>query len=66
MKRFFTLFLILLFIFGNIVPLSSTFAHESSEDENTYFVVTAYYSPLPKQEHYLTGNYEDEIILNGK
>ncbi len=32
-------------------------------DEN-YFIVTAYYSPLPDQENYLTGNYWDEIILN--
>jgi len=32
--------------------------------ENTYFVVTAYYSPLPDQDYYITGNYEDELILN--
>ncbi|MDD2907420.1 MAG: peptidoglycan-binding protein [Candidatus Gracilibacteria bacterium] len=31
-----------------------------------YFVVTAYYSPLPNQKHYLTGNYEAEIRLNGE
>lgn len=32
----------------------------------TYFVVSAYYSPLPDQAHYLRGNYEDEVILNGR
>lgn len=34
--------------------------------EQTFFVVTAYYSPLPWQSHYLRGNYEDEVILNGR
>ena len=29
-----------------------------------YFVVTAYYSPLPDQKYYLKGNYKDEIRLN--
>jgi|TARA_Y100001960_G_C14623891_1_gene802114 hypothetical protein len=31
-----------------------------------YFVVTAYYSPLPNQQYYLTGNYKSEIRLNGR
>ena len=30
------------------------------------FTVTGYYSPLPKQEFYLTGDYKSEIRLNGK
>lgn len=30
------------------------------------FTVTGYYSPLPKQEFYLTGDYLSEIRLNGK
>ena len=30
------------------------------------FTVTGYYSPLPKQEFYLTGDYKSEILLNGK
>lgn len=29
------------------------------------FLVSAYYSPLPGQTHYLRGNYEAEIRLNG-
>lgn len=36
------------------------------DDEDTYFVVSAYYSPLPWQNYYLKWNYEDEIILNWK
>ena len=30
----------------------------------TFFVVTAYYSPLPNQKYYLKWNFEDEVILN--
>jgi hypothetical protein len=33
-------------------------------DEEMYFIVTAYYSPLPNQKSYLTGNYELEKKLN--
>jgi peptidoglycan hydrolase-like protein with peptidoglycan-binding domain/3D (Asp-Asp-Asp) domain-containing protein len=29
------------------------------------FIISAYYSPLPCQEHYNTANYEKEIALNG-
>lgn len=29
------------------------------------FIITAYYSPLPGQEHYVTGSYEGDIYLNG-
>lgn len=54
--------------FGGMVCIffslfSQVLAQNTSEN---YFVVTAYYSPLPDQEHYLTGNYEDEVILNGQ
>jgi len=34
--------------------------------ETGYFTVTAYYSPLPNQEFYLTGDYEREKRLNGQ
>ncbi|NDK08015.1 hypothetical protein EOM39_02075 [Candidatus Gracilibacteria bacterium] len=37
-----------------------------SADEMKTFIVTAYYSPLPDQQYYLKGNYEDEIKLNGR
>ena len=36
------------------------------EFEEVSFVATAYYSPLPNQKYYLRGNYEKEVILNGK
>jgi hypothetical protein len=52
------IFSILLIIATMITTLSV-----SANDDN-YFVVTAYYSPLPGQDYYITGNYEDELILN--
>lgn len=39
------------------------FSQATAEEEENYFVVTAYYSPLPDQEYYFTGNYESEIRL---
>ncbi len=42
-------------------------SHKQTFSNNTdYFIVTAYYSPLPEQEYYITGNYEDEKKLNGQ
>lgn len=35
-----------------------------ADNDKWYFVVTAYYSPLPNQEYYLTGDYESEKRLN--
>lgn len=61
-------YLILVFFFLN--STLTTFADDEDISdipvnlEQTYFVVTAYYSPLPNQQHYLKWNYEDEIILN--
>lgn len=37
-----------------------------SKYEERTFIATAYYSPLPDQKYYLRGNYEAEVILNGK
>lgn len=34
-------------------------------EEETYFVATAYYSPLPDQSRYTTGTYAWDIRLNG-
>lgn len=59
LKKIYSSLLLLVFCSSFIPPAS--FAQE-----DTYFIVTAYYSPLPDQEHYLKGNYEDEITLNGK
>lgn len=38
----------------------------NADATDTYFVVTAYYSPLPNQSIYLKGDYEKEKILNGE
>jgi peptidoglycan hydrolase-like protein with peptidoglycan-binding domain/3D (Asp-Asp-Asp) domain-containing protein len=38
----------------------------SYASQDTYFIVTAYYSPLPNQSHYAMGNYEAEKRMNGK
>lgn len=43
------------------LPLPKAFAG----DEETYFVATAYYSPLPGQSKYITGSYAWDIRLNG-
>lgn len=59
MKKIFSLFLIISLVF----PVLQTRANQA--DDN-YFVVTAYYSPLPDQEYYITGNYEAELRLNGR
>nr|MDD3719784.1 hypothetical protein [Candidatus Gracilibacteria bacterium] len=36
-----------------------------AQEEKQYFIVTAYYSPLPDQDYYLKGSYEADIKLNG-
>lgn len=38
----------------------------ATQGEDSYFVVTAYYSPLPNQEYYITGDYQKELRLNGQ
>lgn len=53
----FLTFVSLLFLFQSIVYSSL---------EETYFVITAYYSPLPDQSTYLNGSYAAEIRMNGK
>ena len=52
----------------SVIPLSPivSIAWAEKESEKNYFVVTAYYSPLPNQEHYLTWDYESEKRLNGQ
>jgi len=61
MKRLISAILILLLFILQLSFLSikSVFAWNE-----TYFVVTAYYSPLPNQNYYLKWNYESEIKLN--
>jgi peptidoglycan hydrolase-like protein with peptidoglycan-binding domain/3D (Asp-Asp-Asp) domain-containing protein len=43
-------------------------AHAAEVDLEYYvntFIISAYYSPLPGQEYYVTGSYEGDIYLNG-
>lgn len=58
MKKILSFITLLFIVFGfapqNVEAMSDTW----------YFVVTAYYSPLPNQKSYLTWNYESEIRLN--
>lgn len=63
MKRWHTRASILTFLitFFGFLPSSSYAAAE----EETTFVVTAYYSPLPNQSFYFKWSYEAEIKLNG-
>jgi len=53
-------FLVLIFLSLGFLP------QELFANDDNYFVVTAYYSPLPGQKHYLKWNYEDEKRLNGQ
>ncbi len=53
------LFIFITFYFL-VIPSTTVFA----ENKEKSFIVTAYYSPLPNQEYYLTWNYEEEIALN--
>jgi 3D (Asp-Asp-Asp) domain-containing protein len=56
-KYFFTEFIFVLIASLFLFP---------TEAKAERFSVTGYYSPLPKQEFYLTGNYESELRLNGQ
>ena len=58
MKKVFSMIALVSILFS-VFPASQTSASESG-----YFIVTAYYSPLPNQQNYATGNYISEKILN--
>jgi len=58
-KKIISSLLLALWIFS-ILPV------QNLQADNNYFIVTAYYSPLPDQKYYITGSYESEIRLNGK
>lgn len=60
MKKIISTLLILIFVINLAI-------HEViASSDAWYFVVTAYYSPLPDQDYYLTGDYESEKRLNGQ
>lgn len=73
-KRFFALSFSALFMALQMSPSMLALAEEevppppAEEEEDYYlqtFIITAYYSPLPGQEYYVTGSYEGDITLNG-
>ena len=45
----------------SLLPLAT---HASEQGQ--FYIITAYYSPLPDQEFYLKGSYEADIRLNGQ
>lgn len=57
-KRFLALSIVLATMTG-FLPYAQAY-------EGQFFLVTAYYSPLPWQSYYLHGNYETEIRVNGR
>ncbi len=65
MKKILTGILIFSIIYNYIFSFYTVNAQKEF-NKNNYFIVTAYYSPLPNQQYYITGNYKDELILNGK
>lgn len=58
MRKIFNIFMIFILITW-LLPFKTY-----SLNNEWYFVVTAYYSPLPNQKSYLTWNYESEKRLN--
>lgn len=51
------------FILASMIVFS--FSEISYASDEQYFIVTAYYSPLPNQSYYFKGDYEKETRLNG-
>lgn len=49
-----------------IISLVSFFPLNVIASDTWYYIVTAYYSPLPDQNYYITGSYESEKRLNWK
>ena len=51
--------------FSHTITASSEIWDQSLSSSDSYFIVTAYYSPLLNQEDYMTNSYEWDIRLNG-
>jgi len=47
-----------------IIILTSNINNSFATKKNTFFRITAYYSPLPNQTHYIKWNYIKEIRMN--
>lgn len=62
MKKLLNLIILIPFIANSFSLLFADKENDTLQIKK--FIVTAYYSPLPNQQFYLRGNYEDEVILN--
>ncbi len=60
MKKIISILLINIFLIQFFIPIK---IYAASKNKH-YFIVTAYYSPLPNQKHYLKGSYKAEKRLN--
>lgn len=63
MKKLFS-FSVLAFMFASLLPLASVQA-SGAKSYKQMFTITGYYSPLPNQDFYITGDYISEKRLNG-
>lgn len=65
-KRFNTLIVIAV-AFATLLQVSVSFADDANVmmPYKQTFITTAYYSPLPDQDHYVTGSYYGDTRLNG-
>jgi len=48
-----------------IIPAILIHSTQAASNDG-YFIVTAYYSPLPNQSKYIMGNYQAEVRMNGQ
>jgi len=60
-KKIFSVVILIFVLFWLIQ--NNTFANKVNKK---YFRITAYYSPLPNQSHYIKWTYEKEIRMNGR
>ncbi|RKW21294.1 hypothetical protein D8B46_07845 [Candidatus Gracilibacteria bacterium] len=63
MKKIFSCMILSFFLFS--MQKKNVLAEEQENNREKYFIVTAYYSPLPNQEYYMRGDFEKEKILQG-
>lgn len=61
MKKIFSCMILSFFLFS--IQKKNVLAEEQENNREKYFIVTAYYSPLPNQEYYMRWDFEKEKIL---
>lgn len=67
MKKLVRILTISVFALGYVaaVPMAAVAEDSGLDNRVQTFTITAYYSPLPCQEYYVTGSYEGDKRLNG-